>query len=136
MTREDRAFLVAPLITPFAFVFGIAFTDMEMDFTSYISAFLVITIVGLPIVYTIEFFIGYRFYRLFLKKKKANIFTVTGGGVILANLPTIFIATFGQFGKQMHDLTMIFPLFSFVGFMIGLAFWFLVNSNQPPKNTG
>lgn len=136
MTREDRAFLMAPLVTPFAFVVGIAFTDMEMNLASYISAFLAITIIGLPIVYTIEFFIGYRFYRLFLKKKKANIVTITGGGVILANLPTIFIATFGQFGDQMHDLSMIFPLFSFVGFMIGLAFWFLINNGQTPKNTG
>jgi len=130
MTTEDRAFILAPLITPFAFVIGAQFLDMQFGL---IGSFLFITVFGLPIVYTIEFFLGYRFYRLFLKLKKLNIFSVAMGGMILANIPTLFIALFQGFGSQEIPVSTIFYLFTFVGFCISMNFWVLLHWNKITK---
>ena len=123
MTNEDRAFILAPLVTPFAFVLGAYVLDMQFGI---ISAFVFITVFGLPIVYTIEFFLGYRFYRLFLKLKKFNIFTTLLGCMTLANIPTLFIWLFSGFGPGDISVSTIFILFSFVGFVIGLTFYLLL----------
>lgn len=124
MTTEDRAFILAPLATPFAFVLGAYFLNMQFGI---FSSMLFITVFGLPIVYTIEFFLGYRFYRLLLKKKKLNILTVIIGCVLLANIPTLFIWMFSGFGSQEIPVATIFYLFSFVGVVIALTFWILLN---------
>lgn len=138
MTSEERAFICAPLATPFAFVAFVSISGasgFDMGFNA-ISSFLFITVFGLPIVYTIEFFLGYRFYRLFLKLNKLNIFSITFGGMILANIPTLFIWMFSGFSgdKEIHVAT-IFALFSFVGFTIGITFWLLLNWDQMRKRS-
>lgn len=88
---------------------------------------LIIGLFGLPVVYVIEFFLGYRFYRLFMKKKILNIFTVTGGSIVLANIPTFFISIFSAFVPSKHSVLDILSLFSFIGFTVGLTFWILLN---------
>ncbi len=127
MTSEDRAFILAPLVTPFAFVLGASFLDMQFG---VISSFIFITVFGLPIVYTIEFFLGYRFYRLFLKKNKFNIFTTVLGCMALANIPTFFIWLFSGFGPGDIPVSTIFILFSFVGLTIGITFFILIKWGQ------
>ena len=138
MTNEDRAFLFAPLAMPVALVVytlvaDVPGFDFQSGIMSYIGLILAITIVGLPIVYTFEFFVGYRFYRLFLKKKRINLFTLIMGGVILADLPMIMIWLFGGFSSEEISISTAFPLFTFVGFSIGLAFWFLLNPDRFKK---
>lgn len=135
MTSEDRAFFLAPLAMPFAVVLFTLFTDvpglnMEAGFFSYLVSVFVITLVGLPVVYTFEFFLGYRFYRLFLKKGQINVFTLILGGVLLADIPMFMIGIFGGFSDESHNLSTAFPLFSFVGFSIGLTFWALLNKDR------
>ena len=120
---------------PFAVVIFTLFADvpglnMQSGFFSYLISIIVITVVGLPVVYTFEFFLGYRFYRLFLKKGRINVFTLILGGVLLADIPMFLIGIFGGFSDEAHNLSTAFPLFSFVGFSIGLAFWALLNKNR------
>ncbi|OMH31726.1 hypothetical protein [Motiliproteus sp. MSK22-1] len=138
MTRENRAFLLAPLVMPFAFIFYAFFADisgfnMESGFANYMGLVLAIVIFGLPVVYLFEFFIGYRFYRLLLKKNKINIFSLTIGGILIADIPMFMISLFRGFGSETYSLSTAFPLFSFVGFMIGLTFWFLLNIDRIQK---
>ena len=66
MTNENRAFILAPLAMPFAFVIytflaDVSGFDMQAGFLSYMGSVLAITVFGLPVVYIFEFFIGYRF---------------------------------------------------------------------------
>lgn len=132
MTNEERAFAYAPLAMPVAFitfsiVTGVSGFDMQLGLLNFLGLALAITVVGLPIVYIFGFFLGYRFYRLLLKKNRINIFTLSLGGVVLADIPIFLIWIFSGFGYQGHDLSTAFPLFSFVGFSIGLTFWYLLN---------
>ena len=135
MTGENRAFIFAPLIMPFAFAFytwaaDISGFNMDSGFADYMGAMLAITILGLPVVYLFEFFIGYRFYRLFLKKGRINIYSLAIGGILIADIPMFFILLFSGFSNESLSLSTAMPLFSFVGLMIGLNFWFLLNKDQ------
>jgi hypothetical protein len=64
---------------------------MQDGFLTFIGLFFGIALVGLPIVYIYEFFIGFRFYQLLSKKKRVNIFTLTLGGVLIAAFPMFLI---------------------------------------------
>lgn len=135
MTSEDRAFLLAPLIMPFAFLPYAFFTDMsgfnmQDGFMRYMASAVFIVIVGIPIVYLYEFFIGFRFYRLLLKKNRINIFSLSFGGAFVADIPILMIMPFSGFGS----VSVAFQLFSFVGFMVGLAFWALLNLDRIRKS--
>ena len=58
-----------------------------------------------------------------------NIFTLTLGGVFVADIPMLLIWPLAQ-GKGTVDFSVTVQLFSFVGFMIGLNFWVLLNYEQ------
>jgi hypothetical protein len=78
------------------------------------------------VAYLYEFFIGMRFYQLLVKKGRVNIVTLTLGGVLVADIPMLLIWPLtGGGGTISFALTV--QLFSFVGFMIGLNFWVLLN---------
>jgi len=135
MTSEDRAILLAPLMMPFAFLPYAYFTDMsgfnmEDGFLTYIASAVFIVFVGIPVVYLYEFFIGYRFYRLLLKKKRVNIFSLSFGGAFVADIPILMVMPFSGYS----GVSVAFELFSFVGFMVGLAFWCLLNLDRIRKN--
>lgn len=140
MTNENRAFILAPLMMPFAFLSYAFFADipgfnMQDGFIDYLGSALIIVIIGIPIVYLYEFFIGYRFYRLLLKKNRINIFSLSIGGALIADIPLFMIMPFSWLSSEPGDLLMPLQLFSFVGFMIGLTFWFLLNFDRIRKNT-
>lgn len=131
MTNEARALGYAPLILPFAFCSYAYFADVSgfnMDEGPMVALglFLAITLVGLPVAYIYEFFIGYRFYQLLVKKNRVNFWTLTLGAVLVADIPMLFVLPVAGRASQVgYSLT--FQLFSFVGLMIGLNFWFLLN---------
>ena len=131
MKNETRALGFAPLILPFAFSFYAFLADipgfnMDQGVLKFIGLFLAITLVGLPVAYIYELFIGFRFYQLIKKKQRVNIVTLTLGGVLIADIPMFLIWPLtGSEGAISFALTM--QLFSFVGFMIGLNFWVLLN---------
>ena len=131
MKNENRALGFAPLILPFAFSFFAYFADipgfnMDQGLLKFIGLFLAIALVGLPVAYIYEFFIGFRFYQLIKKKQRVNIFTLTLGGVLIADIPMFLIWPLaGSEGTISFASTV--QLFSFVGFMIGLNFWVLLN---------
>jgi hypothetical protein len=131
MKNETRALGFAPLIMPFAFSFYAFFADlpgfnMQDGFLTFIGLFFGIALVGLPIVYIYELFVGFRFYQLLSKKKRVNIFTLTVGGVLIADFP-IFLIWPLTGGAGTVSFAVTFQLFSFIGFMIGLNFWALLN---------
>ena len=135
MTNEDRAFVLAPLMMPFAFLPYAFFADlsgfnMQDGLMKYIASAVFIVFVGIPIVYLYEFFIAYRFYRLLLKKNRINIFSLSLGCALIADIPIFMIMPFSGFGS----VSMPFQLFSFVGFMVGLTFWFLLNLDRIRKS--
>lgn len=131
MKNENRALGFAPLILPFAFSFYAFLADvpgfnLDGGLLKFIGLFLTITVIGLPVAYLYEFFIGFRFYQLMVKKGRVNIFTLTLGGVLVADFPLFLIwPLVGGEGAISFALTV--QLFSFVGFMIGLNFWLLLN---------
>ena len=131
MKNENRALGCAPLILPFAFSFyayfaGIPGFNMDQGILYFIGLFFAIALVGLPVAYIYEFFIGFRFYQLMKKKQRVNIFTLALGGVLIADIPMLLIWPLtGNEGTISFALTV--QLFSFVGFMIGLNFWVLLN---------
>jgi len=131
MKNETRALGFAPLIMPFAFSFyaflaGVPGFNMQEGVLTFIGLFCSIALVGLPVVYIYEFFIGFRFYQLLSKKKRVNIVTLTLGGVLIADFPMFLIWPLtGGAGAVSFAVTL--QLFSFVGFMIGLNFWILLN---------
>ena len=131
MKNENRALAYAPLITPFAFAFYAFFADlpgfnMQQGFWTFIGLFIGIVLVGLPVAYVYEFFIGLRFYQLLAKKQRVNIFTLALGGVFVADIPMLLIWPLTDSGGSV-SFAMTVQLFSFVGFMIGLNFWALLN---------
>lgn len=131
MKNENRALGFAPLILPFAFCFYAFVADvpgfnLDAGLWTFIGLFLSITVIGLPVAYLYEFFIGFRFYQLLAKKARVNIFTLSLGGVLVADFPLFLIwPLVGAKGAASFALTV--QLFSFVGFMIGLNFWLLLN---------
>lgn len=136
MTNEDRAFVFAPLMMPFAFLSYALLTDMsgfnlENGLLSYIGSVLIVVIFGIPVVYLYEFFIAYRFYRLLLKKKRVNVFSLSVGGAFIANIPIFMVMPFSGY----EAIATTFQLFSFIGFMVGLTFWYLLNFGSKGKST-
>lgn len=138
MKNENRALGFAPLIMPFAFSFYAFLADipgfnMEDGLLTFIGLFLGITLIGLPVVYIYEFFIGFRFYQLLSKKKRVNFLTLTLGGVFVADIPMLLIWPLVGGGGAV-SFTSTLELFSFVGFMIGLNFWALLNFERLRDN--
>ncbi|MDO9321968.1 MAG: hypothetical protein Q7U01_10085, partial [Pseudomonas sp.] len=88
--------------------------------------FLGTIVAGLPVAYLYEFFIGMRFYQLLAKKNRVNIVTLTLGGVLVADIPMLLIWPLAN-GEGSVSFAVTVQLFSFVGFMIGLNFWVLLN---------
>lgn len=131
MNNESRALALAPLITPVAFTIFAFYSDMSgfnMDdgLLTFIGLFLGMALASLPVAYVYMFFIGYRFYRLLLKKNRINFFTLTLGGVFVADIPMLLIWPAAQTTGSI-SFYQTFQLFSFVGLMIGLNFWVLLN---------
>lgn len=131
MKNENRALAFAPLIMPFAFTgyaffAGISGFDMQEGLLTFFLLFLGTVVAGLPVAYLYEFFIGMRFYQLLAKKNRVNIFTLTLGGVLVADIPMLLIWPLAN-GEGSVSFAVTAQLFSFVGFMIGLNFWVLLN---------
>jgi hypothetical protein len=131
MKNENRALGFAPLILPFAFCFYAFMADipgfnMDGGLLSFIGYFFAITLIGLPVAYIYEFFIGFRFYQLLVKKQRVNLLTLTLGGVLVADIPMLLIWPLAG-GEGTIGFGLTVQLFSFVGFMIGLNFWLLLN---------
>jgi hypothetical protein len=136
MTNEDRAFLLSPLAMPFACVLaysGFSFSEGILHYLLWVG---IIGLFGLPVVYVIEFFLGYRFYRLLLKKKMLNAVSITFGCMMLSNIPTLFIAIFSSFVPSKHNMVDILGLFSFIGFVVGLTFWAMLRWDVVKKLVG
>ena len=138
MKNENRALAFSPLITPFAFAFYAYFADvsgfnMQEGFWTFIGLFIGIVLVGLPVAYVYEFFIGFRFYQLLKKKQRVNIFTLALGGVLVADIPMLLIWPLADSSGSV-SFGMTVQLFSFVGFMIGLTFWVLLNYERLRDN--
>lgn len=134
MNNESRALALAPLITPFAFVCYALYTDLsgfnfDQGVATFIGLFLGMALASLPVAYVYMFFIGYRFYRLLVKKKRVNFFTLTLGGVFVADIPMLLIWPAAEMSGSV-GFYQTFELFSFVGFMIGLTFWILLYSKR------
>ncbi|MFT5782604.1 MAG: hypothetical protein ACI9EB_001999 [Pseudomonas sp.] len=131
MKNENRALAYAPLIMPFAFTAyayfaGISGFDMREGLLTFIGLFFGTVVVGLPVAYLYEFFIGFRFYQLLAKNNRVNIFTLTLGGIFVADIPMLLIWPLAS-GAGAVSFAVTVQLFSFVGFMIGLNFWVLLN---------
>lgn len=138
MNNESRALALAPLITPFAFAFHAYVSDlsgfnMDGGVLTFLGLFLGMSLAAIPVAYVYMFFIGYRFYRLLLKKNRINFFTLTLGGVFVADIPMLLIWPFAQLGGTV-DFYQTLQLFSFVGLAIGLNFWVLLNYESLRNN--
>ncbi len=131
MKNENRALAFAPLIMPFAFTgyayfAGISGFNMQEGYSTFFLLFLGTIVAGLPVAYLYEFFIGMRFYQLLLKMGRVNIVTLALGGVFDADIPMLLLWPLAH-GKGTVDFAVTVQLFSFVGLMIGLNFWALLN---------
>ncbi len=138
MKNENRALAFAPLIMPFAFTgyaffAGVSGFDMQEGLLTFITLFLGTVVAGLPVAYLYEFFIGFRFYQLLSKKNRVNIFTLTLGGILVADIPMLLIWPLAN-GAGSVSFAVTVQLFSFVGFMIGLNFWVLLNFERLRDN--
>ena len=136
--NDSKALALAPLITPFAFSFYAYFADisgfnMDQGILTFIGFFLGVSLASIPVAYLYMFFIGYRFYRLILKKKRLNIYTLTLGGVFVADIPMLLIWPMAE-ASGTTGFYLTFQLFSFVGFMVGLNFWVLLNFDRLRDN--
>lgn len=134
MKNESRALALAPLITPFAFVVfafytGISGFNMDQGFWTFIGLFLGMAIASIPVAYLYMFFLGYRFYRLLVKKQRVNFLTLTLGGMFVADIPMLLIWPLAEVSGSI-SFYQTFQLFTFVGLMIGLNFWLLLNWDE------
>jgi len=137
MTYEDRAFVLAPLSMPFAFLscawfLGLSGFTLEEGVLSYLASVAIIIVGGMPVVYLYEFFIAYRFYRLLLKKGKVNIFSLAFGGALIANIPILMVMPFSGYSA----VETAFILFGFSGFVVGLTFWTLLKRGEKKAAAG
>jgi len=128
MMTENKALGLAPLITPFAFTFYAYLSDvpgfnMDGGFVDFIGLFLGVTMAAIPVAYIYMFFIGGKFYGMIKRRKCVNIFTLTFGSIFVADIPMLLIWPVTK-GDEFY-LTL--QLFSFVGLMVGLNCWFLLN---------
>ncbi len=134
MNNESRALALAPLITPLAFVAYAFYADLagfnfDQGVLTFVGLFIGMSIASLAVAYVYMFFIGYRFYRLLVKKQRVNFFTLTLGGVFVADIPMLLIWPAAEVAGSV-GFYQTFQLFSFVGLMIGLNFWFLLNRSS------
>lgn len=134
MSNESRALSLAPLITPFAFVLYAFYADLtgfnlDQGPLVFIGLFIGMSIASLAVAYVYMFFIGYRFYRLLVKKGKVNFFSLTLGGMFVADIPMLLIWPAAELAGSV-GFYQTFQLFSFVGLMIGLNFWVLLNRKE------
>ena len=139
MISEDKALVLAPLMTPFAFSFYAFVADfsgfnMNDGILTFIILFLGVAIASIPVAYLYMFFIGYRFYRLILKKNRVNIVSLSLGGLFVADFPMLLIWPIAAYNNTASFYS-TFQLFSFVGFMVGLFFWLLLNWDRLIKTT-
>jgi len=137
MTYEDRAFVLAPLSMPFAFLscawfLGLSGLTLEQGVLNYLATVAIIIIGGMPVVYLYEFFIAYRFYRLLLKKGKVNVFSLSLGGALIADIPILMVMPFSGY----DGVATAFTLFGFSGFVVGLTFWVLLKRGEKKAAAG
>ena len=128
---ENKALALAPLITPFAFTFYAYMSDvpgfnMDKGLLDFIGLFLGLTLAAIPVAYIYMFFIGGKFYGMLKRRRRVNIFTLTFGSIFVADIPMLLIWPVTQ-GDEFY-LTL--QLFSFVGLMVGLNCWFLLNLDK------
>ena len=128
---ENKALALAPLITPFAFTFYAYMADvpgfnMDSGFLDFIGLFLGLTLAAIPVAYIYMFFIGGKFYGMLKRKRQVNFFTLTLGSVFVANIPMLLIWP----ASQGDEFYLTLQLFTFVGFMVGLHCWFLLNLDK------
>ncbi len=135
---ETKSLALAPLITPFAFASYAYFADvsgfnMDDGILTFIGLLLGLVLTSLPVAYLYMFFIGYRFYRLILKKNRVNFFTLTLGGMFVADIPMLLIWPLAE-ASSSTGFYLTLQLFSFAGFMVGLNFWVLLNFDRLRDN--
>jgi hypothetical protein len=128
---ENKALALAPLITPFAFTSYAYISDipgfnMDSGLLDFIGLFLGLTFAAIPVAYIYMFFIGGKFYGMIKRRRFVNIFTLTFGSIFVADIPMLLIWPITQ-GNEFY-LTL--QLFSFVGLMVGLNCWFLLNLDR------
>ena len=128
---ENKALGLAPLITPFALSFYGVFTHMsgfnlDEGIISFITLFIGISLSSIPVAYIYMFFIGGRLYGIFKRKKWLNFYTIILGSIFIADIPMLLIWPFAA--EKSFYLTV--QLFSFVGFMVGLNYYFLSHYDQ------
>ncbi|MGV2873304.1 hypothetical protein [Colwellia sp. E150_009] len=128
---ENKALALAPLITPFAFTFYAYISDipgfnMDSGLLDFLGLFLGLTLAAIPVAYIYMFFIGGKFWGILKRKKIVNFFTIVFGSIFVADIPMLLIWPVTQ-GNEFY-LTL--QLFSFVGLMVGLNCWFLINLDK------
>ncbi|MCW8865941.1 MAG: hypothetical protein OQK09_10015 [Colwellia sp.] len=128
---ENKALALAPLITPFAFTFCAYILDvpgfnMDNGLLDFIGLFFGLTLAAIPVAYIYMFFIGGKFWGMLKRRKIVNFFTITLGSIFVADIPMLLIWPV----TQGDDFYLTLKLFSFVGLMVGLNCWFLINLDK------
>jgi len=131
LMTENKALALAPLITPFAFTFYAYISDvpgfnLDSGLLDFLGLFIGLTLAAIPVAYIYMFFIGGKFYGMIKRRRRVNIFTLTFGSIFVADIPMLLIWPVTQ-GNEFY-LTL--QLFSFVGLMVGLNCWFLLNLDR------
>ncbi len=132
---ENKAIGLAPLITPFALALYGFLTDMsgfnfDDGIISFITLFIGFSLSSIPVAYIYMFFIGGRLYGIFKRKRWLNFYTIVLGSIFIADIPMLLIFPFAT-GDSFYSTV---QLFSFVGFMVGLNYWFLSNLDRLRNN--
>ena len=128
---ENKALALAPLITPFAFTFCAYMLDvpgfnMDKGFLEFLGLFAGLTLAAIPVAYIYMFFIGGKFWGMIKRRKMVNFFTIVFGSIFVADIPMLLIWPV----TQGDDFYLTLKLFSFVGLMVGLNCWFLINLDR------
>jgi len=128
---ENKALALAPLITPFAFAFCAYMLDvpgfnMENGLLEFLGLFVGLTLAAIPVAYIYMFFIGGKFWGMIKRRKMVNFFTIVFGSIFVADIPMLLIWPV----TQGDDFYLTLKLFSFVGLMVGLNCWFLLNLDR------
>lgn len=128
MNKERAAFIVAPLTTPITFVTFLVGRDFNWDFFDLAETILMMAVFCIPVAYVIAFAFGLPLYLFFKKRDLINIFTLSIGAIFVANLPLLLLWLVGVYAGETHKLVNIIPGISFIGFVVGLTFWAILNS--------
>lgn len=128
---ENKALALAPLITPFAFTFCAYMLDvpgfnMDNGLLEFLGLFVGLTLAAIPVAYIYMFFIGGKFWGMIKRRKMVNFFTIVLGSIFVADIPMLLIWPV----TQGDDFYLTLKLFSFVGLMVGLNCWFLLNLDR------